>query len=64
MGVHVVKVPDIGEGVAEAELVAWHVKPGDTVAEDQALAVDDTLGLPGPGQGGLRPIIGCRSRGQ
>jgi 2-oxoisovalerate dehydrogenase E2 component (dihydrolipoyl transacylase) len=38
MGVHVVKVPDIGEGVAEAELVAWHVKPGDTVAEDQALA--------------------------
>ena len=38
MGVHVVRVPDIGEGVAEAELVAWHVKPGDAVAEDQALA--------------------------
>lgn len=38
MGLHVVKVPDIGEGIAEAELVAWHVKPGDTVAEDQALA--------------------------
>ena len=38
MGVHVVKVPDIGEGIAQVELVAWHVKPGDTIAEDQALA--------------------------
>jgi 2-oxoisovalerate dehydrogenase E2 component (dihydrolipoyl transacylase) len=38
MGVHVIKMPDIGEGIAEAELVAWHVKPGDVVAEDQALA--------------------------
>ena len=38
MGVHVVKVPDIGEGIAEAELIAWHVQPGDSVAEDQALA--------------------------
>ena len=36
--IHVIKVPDVGEGVAEVELVAWHVAPGDTVAEDQALA--------------------------
>ena len=38
MGRFVFKLPDVGEGTAEAELVAWHVKLGDTVSEDQILA--------------------------
>ncbi|HEX4235844.1 MAG TPA: dihydrolipoamide acetyltransferase family protein [Caldimonas sp.] len=38
MSVHVIRVPDLGEGIAEVELVAWHVQPGDAIAEDQGLA--------------------------
>ncbi|HEY0051944.1 MAG TPA: biotin/lipoyl-containing protein, partial [Caulobacteraceae bacterium] len=37
-GNYVFKLPDVGEGTAEAELVGWHVKVGDMVAEDQILA--------------------------
>lgn len=37
MGRFVFKLPDVGEGTAEAEIVAWHVKLGDAVAEDQPL---------------------------
>ena len=38
MGRYVFKLPDVGEGTAEAELVGWHVKVGDMVAEDQIIA--------------------------
>ena len=38
MDIHVIKMPDLGEGIAEVELVAWHVQAGDVVVEDQGLA--------------------------
>lgn len=37
MGRYLFRLPDIGEGVAEAEITAWHVKPGDRIAEDGPL---------------------------
>jgi len=36
------KLPDLGEGLQEAEIVAWHVKPGDSVAADQPLLSVET----------------------
>ncbi|MFZ5618528.1 MAG: dihydrolipoamide acetyltransferase family protein [Pseudomonadota bacterium] len=52
MGVHVIKLPDVGEGVAEAELVEWMVKTGDNVMEDQVLAAvmtdKATVEIPSP----------------
>ncbi|MEJ6000521.1 dihydrolipoamide acetyltransferase family protein [Paucibacter soli] len=38
MTIHVIKMPDIGEGIVEVELVAWRVQPGEWVKEDQILA--------------------------
>ena len=38
MGRYHFRLPDVGEGVTEAEIVAWHVEPGDVIKEDQNLA--------------------------
>ena len=37
MGLHTFKLPDIGEGIAESEIAAWHVKVGDVIKEEQPL---------------------------
>ena len=55
MGVYVIKMPDVGEGIAEAELVEWHVKIGDPVKEDMVLAAvmtdKATVEIPSPTDG-------------
>lgn len=55
MGERVIKLPDVGEGVAEAELVEWRVKVGDVVREDTMLAAvmtdKATVEIPSPVDG-------------
>ncbi|MBE7940576.1 2-oxo acid dehydrogenase subunit E2, partial [Ramlibacter aquaticus] len=62
MGSYVIRTPDIGEGIAEVELVAWHVQPGDAVKEDQVLAdvMTDkaTVEIPSPVNGTVTGLMG------
>lgn len=55
MPIELVKLPDVGEGVAEAEIVEWHVAVGDAVREDQILAAvmtdKATVEIPSPKAG-------------
>jgi 2-oxoisovalerate dehydrogenase E2 component (dihydrolipoyl transacylase) len=63
MARHVVRVPDIGEGTTEAEIVAWHVAVGDIIREDDPLAdvMTDkaTVELPSPVGGTVVAIHGA-----
>lgn len=63
MARYVFKLPDVGEGTAEAEIVAWHVAPGDRVAEDQTLVdvMTDkaTVEIPSPVAGTVLSLNGA-----
>src|SRR5690349_17187569 len=54
------RLPDIGEGVVEGEVVKWHVKPGDSVREDQPLVevMTDkaTVEIPSPKAGVVKEL--------
>ena len=62
MGIHVIKMPDLGEGIAEVEVVAWRVAPGDAIKEDQVLAdvMTDkaTVEIPSPVHGTVMTLGG------
>ena len=62
MGEFTIKMPDVGEGVAEAELVEWHVKPGDPVREDMIIAAvmtdKATVEIPSPVTGKVKWLGG------
>ncbi len=62
MGNFVFKLPDIGEGVVEGEIVQWHVSVGDTVAEDDPIVdvMTDkaTVTIPSPVSGTIHSLSG------
>ena len=66
MSVYSFKMPDLGEGTVEAEIVAWHVKPGDAVAEGQTIAEVSTdkavVEVPAPVTGRVRALAGEAGR--
>ena len=55
MGTHIIRMPDIGEGIAEAEIAEWLVATGDTLREDDALVAvmtdKATVEIPSPATG-------------
>ena len=62
MGVHEIRMPDVGEGITEAEIVEWNVAVGDLVREDDILAAvmtdKATVEIPSPVEGKVSSITG------
>jgi len=62
MGDYVFKLPDIGEGVVEGEIVSWHVKIGDTIVEDapivDVMTDKATVTIPSPTSGVVKELSG------
>ena len=62
MSEFVFKMPDLGEGTVDAEIVAWHAKPGDAVTEDQLIVEVMTdkaaVEVPAPVSGRVVSITG------
>ena len=62
MGTHVFKLPDIGEGVVEGEVVQWHVSVGDVVKEDDpivdVMTAKAAVTIPSPGGGVVSSLSG------
>jgi 2-oxoisovalerate dehydrogenase E2 component (dihydrolipoyl transacylase) len=62
MGIHKIQMPDVGEGITEAEIVEWNVKPGDVVKEDDVLAAvmtdKATVEIPSPVDGTVIALTG------
>jgi len=62
MGIHKIQMPDVGEGITEAEIVEWNVKPGDVVKEDDVLAAvmtdKATVEIPSPVDGTVAELTG------
>jgi 2-oxoisovalerate dehydrogenase E2 component (dihydrolipoyl transacylase) len=62
MSQYVFKMPDLGEGTVDAEIVAWHTKPGDSVNEDQLIVEVMTdkaaVEVPAPVSGRVVSITG------
>lgn len=60
MGLYAFKLPDIGEGMHEGEIVKWHIQPGDSVEEDQViLEVQNdkaVVELPSPVNGTVKEV--------
>src|SRR5438132_13870771 len=55
------KLPDVGEGLTEADIVAWHVKPGETVEDGQIIVEIETakavVELPSPWDGTVARLL-------